>query len=84
MDYELLIPIFAILVGGLIVLLPLAGLVLRFALKPAIESYVQAKQASSGGADHEHIAIIEERVALLEAQIRGVLAERTGNVLPPR
>lgn len=83
MDYDLLVPIFAILVGGLIVLLPLAGLVLRFALKPAIESYVQAKQASSGG-DHEHVAIIEERVALLEAQIRGVLAERTGNVLPPR
>lgn len=60
-----LIPIVAILIGGLIVLIPIAGLTARFAVKPLIEAISLAREGQ--GASRE-LAVLEQRVALLEQQ----------------
>lgn len=73
MDLGLLVPILAILVGGLVVLVPLAGLVLRFALKPSVETFVRARQ-SMGPSDE--IRQLEQRLARVEEQLRALQAEQ--------
>jgi hypothetical protein len=68
MDWvALMIPIVAILVGGTIVLLPLAGLVARFALKPLVEAYAQTREVPRTG---EQVRLLESRIALLEEQVQ--------------
>ena len=64
-SYEILIPIVAILVGGLIILIPIAGITARFALKPIMQAFGQMK--ASQGAD-QRTAYLEQRLALLEEQ----------------
>jgi hypothetical protein len=64
-----LIPILAILIGGLVVLLPIAGLTARFALKPVVEAFVSLRSRS--GQD-ERIAVLEQRLALMEQQLHGL------------
>ena len=57
-------------IGGiLIVLIPVAGLTARFALKPIVEAISKAREVP--GASRE-AAILEQRVALLEQQLRNV------------
>lgn len=68
-----LIPILAILVGGLIVLVPVAGLTARFALKPVVEAVVHAREAH-GGTSARELAIVEQRLALLEQQLEAMQA----------
>lgn len=63
------IPILAILFGGLIVLVPILGLTLRFALKPAVEAYERLR--SSGG-DEKLVAMLEQRLALVEQQMHQI------------
>lgn len=74
MDFELIVPILGILVGGLIVLVPLAGLVLRFALKPSIETFIRARQATA--APSEEMRQMEQRLARVEEQLRMLRLER--------
>ena len=62
-DYE---GIAAILIGGLIILTPIAGLTLRFALKPLIDSLVRLAEIRSGG---QEVALLKDRVALLEQEV---------------
>ena len=63
--FELLIPLTAILMGGLVFLIPVAGLTARFALKPILEAIAQLK--GTQGAD-QRVALLEQRLALLEEQ----------------
>ena len=68
-DLEILVPIFAILFGSLIVLIPIAGLTARFALRPIMEavSHFRGTQAAD-----QRIAVLEQRLALLEEQVHSV------------
>ena len=59
----------AIVMGCLMVLIPVAGLTARFALKPVVESFSQLFQ--SKGVE-EKLAITERRVALLESHIESL------------
>lgn len=62
---ELLIPIVAILFGSIIVLIPIAGLTLRFALKPAMEAYAKVREVNA-----PDLRQLEQRIAAVEAQLR--------------
>ncbi|MET0397709.1 MAG: hypothetical protein ABW277_12840 [Longimicrobiaceae bacterium] len=54
-------------IGGLlIILIPVAGLTARFALKPIVEAIFKARESPG------ETAILEKRVALLEQQIRSM------------
>lgn len=61
-----LIPIAAILIGGLLILVPVAGLTLRFALKPALEAYAKMREIQG---QEQEIGLLQQRVALLEEQV---------------
>lgn len=58
--------ILAIFMGMMVVLIPIAGLTARFALKPVVESFAKVFQSK---AVEETLAITERRVALLEQQL---------------
>ncbi len=60
-----LIPIVAIVMGMLTVLIPITGFTARFALKPIAEAVARMKEAQGAG---QHVALLEQRVALLEQQ----------------
>jgi hypothetical protein len=55
------------LVGGIIILVPLAGLTLRFALKPMVDSVARLMEARSGGAA---VDLVDKRVSLLEQELQ--------------
>ena len=78
-NMELLIPILGILMGGLMFLIPIAGLTARFALKPIMEAIAKGREAS--GTNRE-LAVLEQRVALLEQQYQTLetSVERLGEV----
>jgi hypothetical protein len=61
-----LIPILAILVGGLAILIPIAGLTLRFALKPALESVAKLR---TDQAQTQEVRLLEQRLSLVEEQV---------------
>jgi hypothetical protein len=67
--YEVLIPIIAILIGGLVVLIPVAGITARFALKPIIEAISQLK---SGASADQRTAYLEQRLSLVEEQLHAL------------
>jgi hypothetical protein len=60
------IPIVAILFVGLIILVPIAGLTLRFALKPALEALGPLREQRNQDAE---LRLLEQRIALLEGQL---------------
>jgi hypothetical protein len=66
------IPIVAIVMGSLTVLIPLSIITLRFAIKPIAEAVAQMR---SGGASQEEMAIMRQRLALLEQQLGGLETE---------
>lgn len=68
-DFELLIPLAAILVGGTAIILPIAGLTARFALKPVVEAFARLK--SSTGAE-QRLELMETRMALVEEQMHAL------------
>lgn len=61
--------IVAIIMGMLVVLIPVAGLTARFALKPLVESLARVWEHKG---TEENLAIAERRIALLEQQIEGL------------
>ncbi|HEX5520806.1 MAG TPA: hypothetical protein VFX29_03885 [Longimicrobiaceae bacterium] len=67
------IPIVAILMGGLILLVPIAGLTLRFALKPALESLGHLRDLRT---HTEALRLAEQRIALLEEQMHALSSGR--------
>jgi hypothetical protein len=58
--------VISVFMGTLIVLIPVAGLTLRFALKPIVEAMAKWKEVQAGG---QSVTLLEQRVALLEAQL---------------
>ncbi|MBI4521798.1 MAG: hypothetical protein HY701_13230 [Gemmatimonadetes bacterium] len=59
----------AVFMGTLTVLIPIAGLTMRFALKPVVESL---SRWSEGRQSREDVEILNRRVALLEQQIENL------------
>ena len=53
--------------GSLMVLIPIAGLTARFAMKPIVESMARMKES---GARTEELAMLERRMALLEQEVQ--------------
>lgn len=64
--------IVAIVMGMLVVLIPIAGLTARFALKPVVESFSKLFHSRTV---EETLALTERRVALLESQLESVHEE---------
>src|SRR5262245_17550327 len=77
----LLIPILGILMGGLVVLIPIAGLTARFAIKPIMEALSRGRDAGMGGSERE-LSLLQQRVALLEQQYQSLESsvDRLGDV----
>ena len=59
--------ILAILLAGIIVLVPVFGLMLRFALRPAIEAWMKLR---SENAAPEHTQLLSRQISLLESEIQ--------------
>jgi hypothetical protein len=66
-----IVPILAISGGLLVVLIPIAGLTARFALKPLIESITEAMRVRQGGDTQG----MERRLALLEQELTSMRGE---------
>ncbi len=54
-----------VIMGTLIILIPVAGLTARFALKPIVEAVARMRQTQGAA---EHLMLVEQRLALLEQQ----------------
>lgn len=59
----------AVVMGIMVILIPIAGLTARFALKPIAEAVARMREAQ--GSSRE-MALLEQRIALLEQQIVGL------------
>lgn len=68
---EILIPLVLGTLGILTVLIPIAGLTARFALKPIVEAIARMKEVQSGATGRE-LNVLEQRVALLEQQYQSL------------
>ena len=66
------VPIVGSVMGTLTVLIPLSLITLRFAIKPIAEAVAQMR---AGGASQEEIAIMRQRLALMEQQLGGLETE---------
>ncbi|MGD8278390.1 MAG: hypothetical protein PVH00_10210 [Gemmatimonadota bacterium] len=58
-----------VIMGSLIVLIPVAGLTARFAMKPIVESMAKLKQSSNQG---ETVNMLERRITLLEKEVQNL------------
>ena len=70
--FEVLIPIIAILMLGMAVLIPVAGMTARYALKPILEALAQFKGSQ---VPDNRVGFLEQRLALLEEQFHAVERE---------
>jgi hypothetical protein len=61
--------IVAVFMGSLMILIPVAGVTARFALKPIVESLARFRESSQKS---EAIDMIERRMALLEQEVQNV------------
>lgn len=68
---EILIPLVLGTLGILTVLIPIAGLTARFALKPIVEAIARMKEVQSGATGRE-LNVLEQRVSLLEQQYQSL------------
>jgi hypothetical protein len=68
MDVGALTGLVAVTLGCLIVLVPVAGMTARFALKPIVEAMARMKEVQGGGASEKEVRVLEQRLALLEQQ----------------
>jgi sensor histidine kinase YesM len=64
---EILIPLVLGTLGILTVLIPIAGLTARFALKPIVEAIARMREVQAGATGRE-LSLLEQRVSLLEQQ----------------
>jgi sensor histidine kinase YesM len=68
---EILIPLVLGTLGILTVLIPIAGLTARFALKPIVEAIARMREVQAGATGRE-LNVLEQRVALLEQQYQAL------------
>ncbi len=59
------------IIGGLVLIIPIAGFTLRFAIKPITEAVLRMREAQAGQGGRE-VAVLEQRVSLLEQQVLGI------------
>ena len=64
--------IIAILIGGLIILVPVAGITARFALKPLIDSLIRMVETRRST---QEVELLERRLALVEQELAVVRNE---------
>jgi len=58
-----------VIMGSLIVLIPVAGLTARFAMKPIVDSMARLRQSSNQG---ETVNMLERRITLLEKEVQNL------------
>jgi hypothetical protein len=58
-----------VIMGSLIILIPVAGLTARFAMKPVVESMAKLRQGSNQG---ETVNMLERRITLLEKEVQNL------------
>ena len=68
MDPGDLVPLVGVTLGCLMLLIPIAGLTARFALKPIVEAIARMKEMQAGGTSQQEVHVLEQRLALLEQQ----------------
>jgi len=56
----------AVVMGMMVVLIPIAGLTARFALKPIAEAVARMREAAGTGRE---LQLVEQRLALMEQQL---------------
>ena len=66
---EIFIPIIGILVGGMAIIIPIAGLTAHFELKPLVDSW---KNIRPNQADDRLVRSLEARLAVLEDQVQAL------------
>jgi hypothetical protein len=59
--------------GSLMVLIPIAGVTARFAMKPIVESLARLRES---GAKNEAVGMLERRMALLEQEVQAISGMR--------
>jgi hypothetical protein len=75
---ELTDAVVTVLTVAMVVGVPLAGLTLRFSLKPLVEAFIRLREAQLGLSGTSEVALLKERVAHLERVLdaHGLLDER--------
>jgi hypothetical protein len=68
---EILIPLVLGTLGIMTILIPIAGLTARFALKPIVEAIARMREVQAGTTTRE-LSVLEQRVALLEQQYQAL------------
>ena len=76
MDPASLVPLVGTVLGILVVLIPVTGLTLRFALKPVAETMLKLRESK---ARDETVELLERRVAMLEEHLNSL--DRSVNAL---
>ncbi|MEX2582381.1 MAG: hypothetical protein WD766_03865 [Gemmatimonadota bacterium] len=79
-EFDILVPIIAILVGGTVVIIPLLGLTARFALKPLVESWSRFREAPIAD---ERERVLDRRISLLEDQVQ-ILEKQNAELIEAR
>ena len=59
----------AVVMGGLAVIIPIAGFTARVAMKPIAEALAHLREARGGD---EAVSLLERRMALMEEQLHGM------------
>jgi hypothetical protein len=68
--------ILGMLLGAMLVFVPVAGLTLRFAMKPMVDSIARLLEVrTKGNGTNGNTELLERRVALLEQELRLVRGE---------
>ncbi len=76
MDPTAFVPLVATVLGIMIVLIPVTGLTLRFALRPVAETLLKLRESTTRD---ETVELLERRVALLEEHLNSL--DRSMNAL---
>jgi Tfp pilus assembly protein PilE len=71
-----LVPLVAVFMGCLIVLVPVAGITARIALKPIMESWARYRELRG---NDEVVALLQQRMSLMEEHLHSI--DRTVNRL---
>ncbi|MBA4158349.1 MAG: hypothetical protein H0X65_12835 [Gemmatimonadetes bacterium] len=59
--------IVGIVMGSMMILIPVAGLTLRFAIKPIVEAVARGREIQGG---KQTVELLERRMALMEQQLQ--------------
>ncbi|MEJ2217593.1 MAG: hypothetical protein P8099_13365 [Gemmatimonadota bacterium] len=68
---EILPQIFAFILAGVILGVPVLALSLRFALKPLVESYTRLKEAQQSGSSKD-LPVVVQQLAMLERRMQAI------------